>query len=65
MTGGLGGNNANGSGSAGFEYGTHNWLIWGNGSNQKTRDYAAGGHLKIENSGSRLTSGGGHRMVRK
>jgi len=59
VTGGLGSNNTNGSGSMGVEYGVRNWLVWANGSNQKTRDYSAGGDLKIENSGSRLTSGAG------
>jgi iron complex outermembrane receptor protein len=58
LTGGGASNNSNGFGSAGFEYGTHDWLIWGNGGNQKTRDYSAGGGSKIENSGSRLSSGG-------
>jgi iron complex outermembrane receptor protein len=38
-TGGSG--NALGGGSAGFEYGVKNWLIWGGGGGQRTGDYRA------------------------
>lgn len=34
-----GSGNAQGGGSAGFEYGTGNWLVWGNGGGQRTGDY--------------------------
>lgn len=57
MTGTGGSNSANGAGSAGFEYGARNWLLWGSGGNQKTRDYKAGGGRTIINSGTRLTNG--------
>jgi iron complex outermembrane recepter protein len=59
LTGTGGSNNNNGAGSAGFEYGKHDFLVWANGGNQKTRDYKAGGGEVVVNSGSRLTSGGG------
>jgi iron complex outermembrane receptor protein len=58
LTGNGGSNNNIGSGGAGVEVGFNNFLIWGNGSNQKTRDYKAGGGEVIRNSGSRLTNGG-------
>jgi iron complex outermembrane receptor protein len=36
----LGGtNNYQGGGSAGFEFGTKRWLVWGNGSGQRSGDY--------------------------
>ncbi len=57
MTGTGGSNNANGAGSMGFEYGARNWLVWGSGGNQKTRDYKAGGGETIVNSGTRLSNG--------
>jgi iron complex outermembrane receptor protein len=59
LTGGGGSNSNNGSGGAGFEFGHRDWLLWGNTSNQKTRDYKAGGGEVVVNSGSRFTNGGG------
>src|SRR6185436_10581726 len=59
LTGSGGSNNNNGAGSAGFEFGKRDFLVWANGGNQKTRDYKAGGGEVVVNSGSRLTSGGG------
>lgn len=46
--------NALGGGSAGFEYGIKNYLLWAMGGSQRTGDYntPAG---RVENSGSRLT----------
>jgi iron complex outermembrane receptor protein len=32
-------NNYQGGGSAGFEYGTKHWLVWGSGSGQRAGDY--------------------------
>jgi len=32
-------NNFQGGGSGGFEYGTKNWLLWGNGGGQRAGDY--------------------------
>ncbi len=59
VTGTAGSNNRNGAGSAGFEYGLHDWLLWMNGGNQKTQDYKTGGGAVVLNSGTRLTSGSG------
>ncbi|MCC6858032.1 MAG: TonB-dependent receptor [Bryobacterales bacterium] len=53
MTAFGGSNNALGGGSAGFEYGTGKWLLWGGGGGQRTGDY--GTPLgRIENSQTRL-----------
>ena len=59
LTGGGGTNSNSGAGGAGFEFGHRNWMLWGNASNQKTRDFRAGGGEVILNSGSRFTNGGG------
>jgi len=59
LTGGGGTNNTSGNGGAGFEVGHRNWLMWANASNQKTRDYKAGGGDVVVNSGSRFTNGSG------
>jgi iron complex outermembrane receptor protein len=58
LSGTGGSNNKNGAGSAGFELGNNNWLLWGNAGHQKTQDYKAGGGDVIINSGSRLSDGG-------
>lgn len=49
-------NNWQGGGSAGFEYGTERWLLWGNAGGQKSNDYdtPAG---RIPNSYSRAGNG--------
>ncbi|MBX7170085.1 MAG: TonB-dependent receptor [Pyrinomonadaceae bacterium] len=48
------------SGSGGVEYGTKNWMFWGNGSGQRTNDYNAGGNFgKVENSFTRSATGTG------
>jgi iron complex outermembrane receptor protein len=54
---GIGGTtNAQGGVGVGVEYGTGKWMVWGNGSGQRTGDYdtPAG---RIENSGSSVGSG--------
>jgi iron complex outermembrane receptor protein len=58
LSGTGGSNNKNGAGSAGFELGRKDFLLWANGSQQKTQDYEAGGGERIINSGSRLSDGG-------
>lgn len=53
-------NNNQGAASAGLEYGTKNWMFWGNGSGQRTSDYSAGGDFgKVVNSFTRNATGGG------
>lgn len=48
------------SGSGGIEYGTKNWMFWGNGSGQRTSDYTAGGDFgKVINSFTRSATGTG------
>jgi len=58
---GIGGtNNAQGAISAGIEYGIGPWMVWGNGSGQRTGDYEAGGDLgTVENTFTRSATGGG------
>ncbi|MBK7392187.1 MAG: TonB-dependent receptor [Chloracidobacterium sp.] len=58
---GIGGlNNAQGAFSGGVEYGTGNWMLWGNGTTQRTGDYSAGGNFgKVINSYTRSSSGNG------
>jgi iron complex outermembrane receptor protein len=54
---GIGGTtNAQGGLSGGVEYGTGKWMLWGNGSGQRTGDYDTPVG-RIENSGSRVGSG--------
>ncbi len=48
-----------GGGSAGFEYGTGNWMFWGQGGGIRTGDYTAPRQGQIFNSRSRMTNGGG------
>jgi iron complex outermembrane receptor protein len=51
-------NNNQGSSGGGIEYGTKNWMFWGNGSGQRTSDYSAGGDFgKVVNSFTRSASG--------
>ncbi len=58
---GIGGtNNSQGAASGGLEYGVGKWMIWGNGTAQRTGDYKAGGDFgKVENTFTRNASGGG------
>lgn len=58
VTGSAGSTNALGGGSAGLEYGTGNWMIWGRGGGIRTGDYDAPGQGKIYNSRSQLRNGG-------
>jgi iron complex outermembrane recepter protein len=53
-----GSNNWQGGGGGGIEYGTKNWLVWGNGSGQRAGDYktAIG---RITNSYTREVAGSG------
>ena len=50
--------NALGGGSAGLEYGTGNWMIWGRGGGVRTGDYRAPEQGQIYNSRSQLRNGG-------
>jgi iron complex outermembrane recepter protein len=52
---GIGGtNNRQGAASAGVEYGVKQWMIWANGSGQRTSDYRAGGDFgTVENTFTR------------
>jgi iron complex outermembrane receptor protein len=59
LTGTGGSNNNSGAGGAGAEAGFNNFLVWANGSNQKTRDYKAGGGEVVVNSASRFSNGSG------
>jgi iron complex outermembrane recepter protein len=60
LSGIAGTNNKQGAASAGIEYGTGNWLFWGNGSAQRTSDYKAGGDFgTVFNTFTRNASGGG------
>ncbi len=58
---GIGGTNNNqGVFSGGVEYGSGNWMFWGNGTAQRTSDYSAGGDFgKVVNSFTRMASGTG------
>ncbi|MBI1787893.1 MAG: TonB-dependent receptor [Acidobacteria bacterium] len=52
----LGGSaNGHGGGSAGFEYGVGNWLLWGGGGGQRTGDYQTPIGT-IDNSGTRIAN---------
>lgn len=55
----VGATNSNqGAASAGVEYGTGRWMLWGNASGQRTGDYTAGGDFgKIANSYTRNAAG--------
>ena len=57
----LGGtNNAQGGASGGVEYGVGRWMMWGNGSTQRTGNYKAGGDFgTVENTFTRNAAGGG------
>ncbi len=57
----LGGtNNAQGGASGGVEYGVGNWMLWGNGSSQRTGNYKAGGDFgTVENTFTRNAAGSG------
>jgi iron complex outermembrane receptor protein len=51
-------NNWQGGGGGGLEYGTKNWLVWGNGSGQRAGDYDTP-IGRISNSYTRATAGSG------
>lgn len=55
----LGSTNSNQAGvSTGVEYGFKNWLLWVNGSGQRTGDYSAGGDFgKVRNTFTRNATG--------
>ncbi len=57
----LGGvSDSQGAASVGIEYGGKNWMLWGNGSGQRTGDYSAGGDFgKVVNSFTRSATGSG------
>ncbi|MGH9719036.1 MAG: TonB-dependent receptor [Bryobacteraceae bacterium] len=56
---GVGGTaNGHSGGSAGFEYGLRNWLLWGSGGGQRAGDYSTPAG-KILNSESRIANGSG------
>lgn len=51
-------NDSQGAVSGGVEYGTKNWMLWGNGSGQRTSDYTAGGDFgKVVNTFTRSATG--------
>lgn len=56
---GIGGaNNGHGAASGGIEYGVGRFMLWGNGSGQRTGDYKAGGDFgKVLNSFTRSRTG--------
>lgn len=56
---GIGGtNNSQGAASGGLEYGTKNWMFWGNASGQRTGDYKAGGNFgTVQNTFTRNATG--------
>jgi iron complex outermembrane receptor protein len=56
LSGSGGSANGFGSGSAGFEFGYKNWLLWGSGSGQSSGDYSTP-EGKIPNSDTRLWNG--------
>ena len=58
VSGSAGTANALGGGSAGLEFGTGNWMIWGRGGGVRTGDYRAAEQGQIYNSRSQLRNGG-------
>ncbi len=53
-------NNGQGALSGGLEYGVKKWMVWGNGSTQRTGTYTAGGDFgEVENTFTRNASGSG------
>ncbi len=53
-------NNEQAAVSGGLEYGTKNWMFWGNTSAQRTGDYTAGGDFgEVVNTYTRNATGGG------
>ncbi len=59
LSGLTGSNREQFGGGGGIEFGTTNWLFWGNGSRQQTDDYKAGKDLSVPNSFTRSASGSG------
>lgn len=59
ISGSAGTANALGGVNAAVEYGTGQWLFWGQGGGVRTGDYTAPQQGKIFNSRSRMTNGGG------
>lgn len=51
-------NNAQGAANGGLEYGTRNWMFWGNAGTQRTGDYKAGGNFgTVRNTFTKNNSG--------
>lgn len=59
LSGSGGTTNAMAGGSAGFEYGKGNWMLWGSGAGVRTGDYTAPGQGEIFNSRADNMNGGG------
>ncbi len=59
LSGSAGTTNALAAGSAGFEYGTGNWMVWGAGAGVRAGDYAAPGQGEIFNSRTNMRNGSG------
>ena len=59
VSGSAGTTNALGGGSAGFEYGTGQWMLWGSGAGIRSGDYTAPEQGEIFNSRARSANGGG------
>ncbi len=53
-------NNSQAAVSGGLEYGYKNWMLWGNGTGQRTSDYRAGGDFgMVQNTFTRNAAGSG------
>jgi iron complex outermembrane receptor protein len=59
VSGSAGTTNALAGGSAGFELGVGNWMLWGSGAGVRSGDYTAPEQGEIFNSRSRSANGGG------
>lgn len=59
VSGSAGSTNALAGGSAGFEYGKGNWMMWGSGAGVRTSDYTAPDQGEIFNSRANNANGGG------
>jgi iron complex outermembrane receptor protein len=55
ISGNAGSGNSLGGGSAGFEFGTGKWLVWGDGGGQRTGDYQTPVG-RVENSHTRMSN---------
>ncbi len=59
LSGSAGTTNALAGGSAGFEYGTGKWMVWGAGAGVRAGDYTASGQGEIFNSRTDNSNGSG------